>query len=120
MSLRVQLPSPLVTTALDRGEHGATGWRLGCRCARCRAGLRRAAQVWWATAQLRGGRHDVASYTSAAPVRRRLEELRRAGWTGDRIAAAAQVSPSTISRISKPSTRWCSRIVARAVLGVEP
>jgi hypothetical protein len=109
-----------VTAALDRGEHGVTGWRLGCRCRRCRDGLRQAAKVWWATARLRRGRYDVASYTAAAPVRRYLEALRAAGWTGSRVARAAQVAPSTITRISQPSTRWCRRIVAAAVLAVEP
>jgi hypothetical protein len=107
-----------VSTALDRGEHGtATSWRLGCRCGRCRAGLRRAAQVWWATRRLRAGA-DPASYVPAAKVRAHVAELVAAGWTRTAIAKAAQIAPSTITRICKPSTRWCSRIVARAVLGL--
>jgi len=48
---------------------------------------------------------------SAAPVRKRITSLRAAGWTGCRIAAAAHVSPSTVSRVAHPSTRWCSRII---------
>jgi hypothetical protein len=107
-----------VSTALDRGEHGtATSWRLGCRCSRCRTGLHKAAKVWWATRRLKRGA-DPASYVRAAPVRRHVEELRSAGWTSVAIARAAQVSDATVCRVRKPSTRWCSRITAAAILGV--
>jgi AraC-like DNA-binding protein len=75
--------------------------------------------VWWATAQLRRGR-DPASYTAAARVRTHIEVLRAAGWTSTAIAQAAGISGATVSRIRKPSTRWCSRIVASTVLAVEP
>jgi hypothetical protein len=100
--------------------HGtATAWRLGCRCGRCRRGLRAAAKVWWATRQLKRGRVP-ASYVPADRVRRHVEALRAVGWTSRRIAEAAGVSPATVSRIRKPGTRWCSRIVAGAVLALEP
>jgi AraC-like DNA-binding protein len=82
--------------------------------------MHKSAKVWWATRQLRRGRRDVASYVTAAPVRERLAELEAAGWTRRRVAAAALVSPSTLTRIATPTTRWCSRIVARAVLQIEP
>jgi hypothetical protein len=108
----------LVSTALERNEHGtATTYRQGCRCARCRAGLHSAAKQWWAAAQVRKGR-EPASYFPAARVRKHIGVLEAAGWTRCRIAAAAQVAPATISRVCKPSTRWCSRIVALGVLGV--
>jgi AraC-like DNA-binding protein len=79
--------------------------------------LHKAAKVWWATAQLRRGR-EPASYVAAGRVRARIEVLRADGWTSSRIARAAGVAPATVCRIRKPTTRWCSRIVARAILAV--
>jgi len=108
-----------MSTALERDEHGVSAYRLGCRCSSCRRAMHRHAKVWWATAQLRKGR-DPASYTAAGPVRKRIGELRAAGWTSTRIARAAGVSPGTVSRLRKRSTRWCSRIVAGAVMAIEP
>lgn len=81
--------------------------------------MRQAARVWWATRQLRRG-GDPASYVAAAPVRQHLAVLEAAGWSRRRVAGAAQVAPATLTRIGRPDTRWCSRIVAGAVLGVEP
>jgi hypothetical protein len=99
--------------------HGSvTVYRQGCRCHRCRAALHRRAKVWWATRQLRRGRHDVASYVDAGKVRAWIAELEEAGWTRSRIARAAGVAPSTVTRVCKPSTRGCSRIVAGAVLAL--
>jgi hypothetical protein len=106
-----------VTTALERGEHGVTAWRQGCRCPTCRRALHRRAQVWWATAQVRRGR-EPASHVPADKVRRHIAELRAAGWTSSSIARAAQVAPATITRIRKPTTKRCSRIVAGAILAL--
>lgn len=106
-----------MSTARDRGEHGISAYRQGCRCPECRRALHRRAKVWWATAQVRRGR-DPASYVAAVRVRRHLEELLDAGWTGNRIARTAAVAPATVSRIRRPTTRWCSRIVARQLLAV--
>ena len=106
-----------MSTALERGEHGITAYRQGCRCPSCRRAMHRRAQVWWATAQVRRGR-DPASHVPARPVRRHVEELRAAGWTSAGIARAAGVAPATITRIRKPGTGSCSRIVARALLAV--
>lgn len=108
-----------MTTSLQRGEHGITSYRLGCRCPRCRYALHRRSQIWWATAQLRRGR-DPASYADAAPVRTRIAELVAAGLTQTTIARRAGVAPSTVTKVSKDTTRSCSRIVAAAVLGIEP
>ena len=106
-----------MSTALDRGEHGVTSYRQGCRCPKCRRAMHTRAKVWWATAQLRRGR-DPASYVRADRVRRHVEQLRAEGWTSSAIARAAQVAPATVCRIRKPSTRWCSRIAAHAILAV--
>lgn len=111
--------SVLVTTARARGEHSVTSYRQGCRCRRCKRAMHRAAKVWWATARLRAGR-DPASYVDAVKVRRHVEMLRDAGWSSSAIASAAMVAPSTITRIRKPDTVWCSRIVAGALLAVSP
>ena len=108
----------IAVRAVDRGEHGtATSYRQGCRCSRCRAGLRRAAQVWWATRRVRRGA-DPASYVAAAPVRRHVAELEGIGWSRRAIARAADAAPATITRIGKPSTRWCSRLAARSIMAV--
>lgn len=106
-----------MTTALQRGEHGVTAYRQGCRCEKCRRAMHRRAKVWWATARLRRGRNP-ASYFAADRVRRHIEELVAAGWTSRSIARAAQVAPATITRIRKPDTLHCTRIVARAILDV--
>lgn len=109
-----------MTTALERGEHGSpTTYRLGCRCSKCRAALRRSAKVWWATRRLRAGA-DPATYADAAKVRAHVATLEAAGWTRSRIATAAGVARSTITKVCKRSTRSCSRIVARSVLALEP
>ncbi len=50
------------------------------------------------------------------PVRQRIADLERAGWTRSRIATTAGVSAATITR----STRWCTRVVARNVLALAP
>jgi lambda repressor-like predicted transcriptional regulator len=63
---------------------------------------------------------DVATYVPTAPVRRRIADLEAAGWSRRRIAVAAWVAPSTVTKVAKPRTRWCSRIVARVILAVEP
>ena len=75
------------------------------------------AKVWWATAQVKRGR-DPASYVRADRVRAHVEELRAGGWTSADIARAALVAPATISKIRRPDTKWCSRLVARDVLAV--
>lgn len=67
---------------------------------------------------MRRGR-DPASYVAAVKVRDHVDQLVAGGWTRRRIAAAAGVAPATLTRIGKPSTKWCSGIVARAVLGVD-
>jgi len=62
---------------------------------------------------------EPASRVPALPVRRHVARLEAAGWTRDRIARAAQVAPSTITRLMAPDTVGVSRIVARAVLDVQ-
>jgi hypothetical protein len=108
-----------VTTSLQRDEHGVTGWRLGCRCPTCRTALRRHAQVWWATRRLRAGA-DPASRVPVTRLRRHIAVLRAAGLSQGEIARRAAVAPSTITRVLQPGTKRASRIVAAAVLAVEP
>jgi AraC-like DNA-binding protein len=79
--------------------------------------MHRRARVWWATAQARRGR-DPASYVPADRARRHVEELRASGWSSGAIARAAGIAPATITRIRKPATAHCTRIVARAILAV--
>src|SRR5882672_9993668 len=108
-----------MTTALQRGEHGtATGWRQGCRCSRCRSGLRLSAQVWLASAQLRRGR-DPATRVSPRRLLEHLDELAAAGVTAREAARRAGVSESTLYR-ARGGGRHISRIVETAVLRLAP
>jgi hypothetical protein len=75
--------------------------------------------VWNAVRQLRRGA-DPATRVDVRPVRRHVHELLAAGLTRRDIARAAQIAPSTLTRIAEPSTRRVSRIVARSVLAVQP
>jgi len=73
--------------------------------------------VWWATRVLARGA-EPASRVPALPMRRHVARLEAAGWSRSRIARAAQVAPSTITRAMAADTRQVSRIVAAAVLDV--
>jgi lambda repressor-like predicted transcriptional regulator len=107
-----------MSTALDRGEHGATAWRLGCRCDRCRAGLRRAGRVWWAARRVRAGA-EPASRVPPGRLLAHLDQLVVAGLSVAEVARRAGVCDSTLCRARRPDVK-VSRIVERLVLAVEP
>jgi hypothetical protein len=63
----------------------------------------------------RGGQPSWRVGTTGA--RRRVRELREAGWTYERIGQAVGVAPSSIYRLTRQ--RRCSSFVADLVLGLE-
>lgn len=108
-----------MSTALERGEHGtATSWRLGCRCRRCRAGLRRAGRIWWAARRLRAGA-EPASRVDPGRLVAHLDRLRAAGITEAEVCRRTGVASTTLWRARRPGVK-VSRIVEAAVLAVEP
>jgi len=109
----VSIPMPMT--------HGtACGWRHHrCRCESCHRALLAEAKVAWAARRLRAGA-EPASRVPVGRVRAHLAALEAAGWSRRKVAAAAQVAPATLTRVAALSTKRVSRIVATAVLGVEP
>lgn len=100
--------------------HGRAAWIHGrCRCQRCRQAIRDYAKVQRAAAALTRGA-DPATRVNPARARRRIAELRAAGWTIARIAHAAGLSHTTVDRITYRYTKRCSRITAAAILAILP
>jgi hypothetical protein len=106
-------------TAVERGEHGRTSYRYGCRCRVCVRDMRQAAREQWALRQLHRGRGQVAFRVSTAGLVRHLRVLQAAGWSLRQIAARAGCAPSTLSRAQRSGTR-VSALVAHAVMAIEP
>ena len=70
--------------------------RHGCRCTPCIAESRRRKKL---------SRNGLAPMTDAAPARRRIEALRRKGWSDHAIGMAAGVSGSLIGYIAATARR---------------
>lgn len=69
--------------------------------------------------QLRKLRGETA-YVDATPARLHLATLLGAGWSLRSIAAAAEVSATTLSRLSRAERASCSPDVIRRILTVRP
>jgi hypothetical protein len=79
--------------------------------------MRADAKYQWAMKRIRVGA-DPGTRVPAARARRHLARLEAAGLRRYQVAMAAGVSAGTISRLSKPTTKYISRIVSTAVLSV--
>lgn len=101
--------------------HGtASGWRWhGCRCSACHRALLDEGKLTWAMRRVRAG-HDPGTRVPAVYARRRLRELQRAGLTRAEVAHRAGISAATISRLANRRTKRVSRIVANAVMAIQP
>jgi DNA invertase Pin-like site-specific DNA recombinase len=95
-------------------------WLTGrCRCAVCHRALLEYSRLRRAVASVAAGREPVPR-VPAARARRRVVELRRAGWSVAAIAAAAGVSYSTVERIASRRLARVALPTQRRVLSVWP
>jgi hypothetical protein len=91
----------------------------GCRCEECHRALLDYSRLRDAVRAVTEGRRP-APRVPAKPVRKRVRQLRAAGWTVQQIADAAGLSHSTVDRITNQRLANVALTTARAVMAVRP
>jgi DNA-directed RNA polymerase specialized sigma24 family protein len=106
-----------VTKGFERGVHDRSGWLQGCRCSVCHSALLEDARLRRALAAVTAGRR-LAARVPPHRARRRVAQLRREGWSVQRIADAAGLSSTTVDRIANRRLAHVSHLTEAAVLGI--